>query len=166
MSANTDNQSGNANITGSSASPYVSSTSDMPASVNINTQRGGQRYIMEVQRTESFSGPLPSPEILKGYSEVIPDAPERLLRMAERQNAHDMEMDQENMRLARRSMDRGFNAARRGQILGFILGIILIGCGVYLTKFGFESVGLVIFSTSLVAVIANFVTPLLKKGDN
>ena len=36
----------------------------------------------------SFSGPLPPPEALARYNEVIPGGAERILAMAERQSAH------------------------------------------------------------------------------
>ena len=32
----------------------------------------------------SFSGPIPHPETLKGYNEIVPGAAERILAMAER----------------------------------------------------------------------------------
>ena len=35
---------------------------------------------------QSYSGPLPPAKEFKGYKEVLPDAPERILTMAERNN--------------------------------------------------------------------------------
>ncbi|MCL2231947.1 MAG: hypothetical protein FWB99_02605 [Treponema sp.] len=39
---------------------------------------------------EVFSGPLPSPGMLKGYREISPDYPERLMKMAEAHAAADI----------------------------------------------------------------------------
>ena len=39
------------------------------------------------------SGPLPSPEDLAKYNMIVPDAAERLLCMAENQQAHRMELE-------------------------------------------------------------------------
>ena len=42
---------------------------------------------------EGFAGPLPPPQVLRAYREAIPDAPERILKMAEAQARHRMLMD-------------------------------------------------------------------------
>lgn len=42
---------------------------------------------------EGFAGPLPPPQVLRAYREAIPDAPERILDMAEAQARHRMRMD-------------------------------------------------------------------------
>jgi len=43
--------------------------------------------------TALHSGPLPSPEILRAYNEVIPGSAERILSMAESEQAHAHDMD-------------------------------------------------------------------------
>jgi len=43
-----------------------------------------QELLSVVTRSE-FSGPLPSPEAFMGYREVLPEAPDRILRMAEKE---------------------------------------------------------------------------------
>ena len=40
-----------------------------------------------------FAGPLPPPEVLKQYNEAVPDAAERILRMAEQQAAHRQKLE-------------------------------------------------------------------------
>lgn len=34
-------------------------------------------------QTTTYTGPIPAPELFKAYGEVLPDAPDRILRMAE-----------------------------------------------------------------------------------
>lgn len=50
----------------------------------------GQLQVLAASMAVSttFSGPLPPPEVLKEYNEAVPDAAERILRMAEGQTAH------------------------------------------------------------------------------
>ena len=38
----------------------------------------------------SFSGPIPPPDILKGYNDVVKDGAERIIAMAEKQSNHRM----------------------------------------------------------------------------
>ncbi|MDD9801247.1 MAG: DUF2335 domain-containing protein [Deltaproteobacteria bacterium] len=41
----------------------------------------------------SFKGPLPHPEILKGYKQVVPDLPNRIVEKWEREGAHRRETE-------------------------------------------------------------------------
>ena len=44
--------------------------------------------VTRITRMESHSGPLPHPETLRGYAEIIPNGAERVMRMAEKQQDH------------------------------------------------------------------------------
>lgn len=46
-----------------------------------------ERVSKVVQQT-SFHGPIPHPDIFKKYGDVLPDAPERILRVFEQDSAH------------------------------------------------------------------------------
>ena len=41
-----------------------------------------------VRTEESFDGPFPHPDILRKYGEIVPDAPERILRVFEEDSKH------------------------------------------------------------------------------
>ena len=47
----------------------------------------------------SFSGPLPPPELLKQYDEVVPGAAERIISMAEAEQARETEMGRRGFEL-------------------------------------------------------------------
>lgn len=147
--------------------PEKSSSNVRVASVDtpgINVDGiNNQSYNLTSVKAEAFSGPLPSPQVLKGYAEMVPDAPERILRMAETSLAHDMEMDKKNCSLSQCGMDYGYKTARRGQIFALIMGLLLVISGVVLTVLGFEKIGLTIFSTTLVGTVGLFLTTLVSK---
>jgi len=42
----------------------------------------------------SFSGPIPPPEIIRGYDEVVPGAADRIISMAEKQSEHRQRMEE------------------------------------------------------------------------
>ena len=44
-----------------------------------------KRLTAVISHTEIFSGPLPSPRAFAKYNEVLPDAADRILRMAEKE---------------------------------------------------------------------------------
>ncbi|MFT5891936.1 MAG: putative membrane protein [Dokdonia sp.] len=67
--------------------------------------------------TRSFSGPIPPPDVLNDYNQVIPDAAERILQMAEKQSEH-------RMFLEKTVIPEQVSQSKRGQIFGFIAAII------------------------------------------
>ena len=52
-----------------------------------------RRVTFQAEASLSYNSSLPPPEILAGYSRTQPDAPERILAMAERQKAHRQQME-------------------------------------------------------------------------
>lgn len=140
-----------------------SATSDGLEALAIPTEEPTHSLNVSTQLIEQHSGPVPSPRILKGYMELIPDAPERILKMAEMELAHSMEMDKSNISLAEKDMNYGYKAARRGQWMGYTLAITAIGCGVALTILGFESAGITLFGITAAGVVAPFLGYLYKK---
>ena len=87
---------------------------------NIQTGKLPNTTIAQIaQVVESqFSGPIPPPDIIKGYEEVLPGAAERILSMAEKQSAHRQDME----RIMVKSESRD---SLLGVIFAFLLGF---GC--------------------------------------
>lgn len=52
----------------------------------VRKQKNQNSAITQV--TQQFSGPVPHPDILRQYNLIVPDAAERILRMAEQDAAH------------------------------------------------------------------------------
>ena len=77
---------------------------------------------------EIFSGPLPPPDTLKGYSEISADYPERLMKMAEAHAAADVH----------KKYKEPFNITL-GQIFSFALGISGFGLSALLALKGLEA---------------------------
>ncbi len=59
---------------------------------NLQKDRGADIKVPEgelaVFQRDIHSGPLPHPEILKGYQQIDPSFPERIMAMAEREQEH------------------------------------------------------------------------------
>ena len=73
-----------------------------------------ERFI-ELTISKQFSGPLPPPDVLREYGDVISDLPDVLVEMARKEQNHRHEMD--------RLFMRRFS---RGQWMGFTLGLLVI----------------------------------------
>lgn len=100
---------------------------------------------IQLLRAQEFSGPLPPPSVLQGYNDIVPDAAERILSMAEREQAHRHDHDSQFVQLL-----------ARGQWFGFILGIAALGVGTYLLAIGVNVGGLVSLILGLGPIIAAF----------
>lgn len=72
-----------------------------------------------VQR-KTFSGPLPAPEDFKAYQDVLHDAPERILTMAEHQIEHRIDCE-------KKIIDIRARESRIGQIMAFVIALVSMG---------------------------------------
>ncbi|WP_302612356.1 DUF2335 domain-containing protein [uncultured Muribaculum sp.] len=68
-------------------------------------------------RSESFSGPLPHPELLIKYEEAFPGAAERIFKIAENEQGHRIKYDND-------MLNGALVQAKRGQWMGFTLCIL------------------------------------------
>jgi len=78
----------------------------------------------------AFQGPIPPPQVLKGYDQLIPGAADRILTMAENQSAHRRQMETkvvdgqiEDDRAERRE-------ARLGQVFALVIVVAAMVCAV------------------------------------
>lgn len=113
------------------------------------------KAIISTVERKTFSGPLPAPEDFAAYKNVVPDAPERILAMAEKQQQHRIETE-------RKIVDSNIKSSLRGQVLGAIMAIICLLCCVYLGIHGHD-----VLAGSIVAIIVSVVTifALRKRSD-
>lgn len=80
--------------------------------------------IVSIQQ-RSHSGPLPDSDTLIKYNSVIPNGADRIMKMAENQQSHRMNM--ENKVITSQS-----SQSKLGQIFGLIIGLVGIGSGTFL----------------------------------
>ena len=91
------------------------------------------------------SGPLPIPEELAAYNEIIPGAAERILQMAE---------DEQNFRhdISKDTNTSTFSAIKRGQIFALIISIVCVSGTVLLGYFDQPWPATVLGGASLVSI--------------
>ena len=106
-----------------------------------------------------FSGPLPAPEVLRKYDEIVPGAAERIIRMAEEQSAH-------RRRLEQAVVVGDIASARRGSILAFILAIGVIAGGFALIATGKDAYGIAAIIAALASLAGVFVYGRRRKSKD
>jgi len=113
-----------------------------PATINKKEQA--------IATLQSFSGPLPHPELFRLYDEIIPGAGERILAMAEQEAEHQHHM--ENM-----ALDCASKEAKRGQWFGLIIGVCAFASAIIAVLLGSEKTAMVIGGTTVVGLVTAFV---------
>jgi len=105
--------------------------------------------IVSIQH-RSHSGPLPDADTLIKYNSVIPDGADRIMKMAENQQNH-------RINLESKVVKSQSNQSKLGQIFGLIIGLVGIGCGTYLAASGEPTVGGIIAGGTVVSLVSVFV---------
>jgi len=77
-----------------------------------------------IGKSESFKGPVPPPNILEKYNGIIENGAERIVKMAENQSSHRIQI--EKTVVLKKLKESG-----RGQIFGFILVVLILGIIVF-----------------------------------
>jgi len=99
---------------------------------------------------KSHSGPLPEAETLIKYNSVIPNGADRIMKMAENQQAHRMNIES-------KIIESQSSQSKLGQIFGLIIGIVGIASGTYLASIGETTVGGIIAGGTVVSLVSVFV---------
>jgi uncharacterized membrane protein len=102
-----------------------------------------------LQITESYSGPLPHPNILRQYEELMPGLADRIITMAENQANHRIDIEAYAIPTDARRANVGV-AAGLIVFLGFVVG------SVYLIDRGHSNEGLVVGLGALASLVSAF----------
>jgi uncharacterized membrane protein len=98
----------------------------------------------------AFSGPLPHPSLLQQYNTMIPNAAERILRMAEQEGEH-------RHYIEKRLVDAQASQLKLGSIFAFVLGMTTVVGGLVLLYLGKDIGGLGSLIAGLAAIVAAFI---------
>lgn len=113
-----------------------------------NTQKMKVMKIMG--RKEEYSGPIPHPNHLRQYEEIVPGSGDRLIKMTESQVIH--RQNNEN-----KIIDCEIKNKNRGQIFGFILALIGLLGGFSLIFYGKDGAGIGTLIGSVAVLVLAFI---------
>ncbi len=109
-----------------------------------------QRQLHAEITAAAFSGPLPHPEILAGYDQVVPGAAKRIIAMAEVQSRHRQDLE--------RSIIQGdIRRSWYGLWTGFAIGMTGILGSVVLGLYDHPGVASFLSGSTLVSLVGVFV---------
>ena len=105
---------------------------------------------MRATVTQHFSGPLPPPQVLSQYEQIVPGAAKRILAMAEKQSRHRREMEAS-------VIGSDVRNSRLGLYFGFSIGVCGLVCSVVIAIFGQPWAAGLIGVGTLVSLVGTFV---------
>lgn len=123
---------------------------------SLDVRSDGQRHGLQFR-----SGPLPQPGDFAQYDQVLPGAAERLLAMAEREQAHRHQLEEldteHDHRQERKGLRWGGTLTLAGMICALVALLAVLGAGVWLIIEGHSIGGYTALVTATVAIIGVFV---------
>lgn len=122
-----------------------------------------ERIVSTVERTRSvqlqaFSGPLPSPQMLAEYEQVVSGSAERLLAQAEKEQSFRHEMVREQAKIEKSGQLHRAIQGYAGQAGAFILVMTVVIVGARLIEHGNDTAGLTSIITAIVVIAVAFIT--------
>ncbi len=121
-----------------------------------------------------YQGPIPPPEVLQGFEQLVPGTAERLIKLAEDESHHRRSLEQQAMdanvsaqqaqsRIGEYQSKAVFRSDTIGQIAGLVVSLACIAGAVYLAVNGHEWTAAALAALPTAAVIRAFFVP--KLGD-
>ena len=112
--------------------------------------------ITRVVVSEEFSGPIPHPQHLREYDNILPGAAERILKMAEKSIEHELAAEKS-------ALDAKIAGDKRGMNYGASLFALLIACA-----FGslFVTDNPIVPGIFLGIAVIGGITKFITRGDN
>lgn len=113
----------------------------------IATTNTNNRTIAKVEA--SFQGPLPPPQILDHYDQIVPGSAERIICLWEEQVRH-------RQRLEVDVITSDIRQSYFGATLGFIIAMSAIGSGTFLAYIGRPTEGIAAIITALIGLVGTY----------
>ncbi len=125
-----------------------------------------QDKIVEVAiRKESFfAGPLPPPIIVEKYEEILPGSFDRILKMAEENAKHRIQLDQHEIELEKKMVPKSLEIQKSGQNKAYsisIFGILAVILCAYLDQ---PAVAISLAGITLISLVPNFIAGIKKNN--
>lgn len=118
------------------------------------------------QVTKMHSGPLPDPETLAEYNRIHPEAAERIISMAEKEQNHRHRCDEEHQKLQSSAVSKNFWLKLVGQFFGLSSVVFVIYLAIKIVDAGHPGIAATVATGVLAALASVFVFGQKYKNKN
>lgn len=119
-------------------------------SKNKPSRQNQPNTLVYAQKQISHSGPLPAPETLREYDDLIPGTAERIIEAFTKQVDHRIDVE-------KKAVSHGMWIEKAGQIFAFILALVTLGGSFWLITSGFSGAGIAGIITAVAGLIGIFI---------
>ncbi len=127
------------------AEPQEVSEPPKPPPSEIARDAAKRRVTIQAEASLSYTSPLPPPEILAGYGRIQADAPERILAMVERQEAHRQQIEKAVVEAGAANASKGINVTA-------YIATLFVGASLYMVHEHYAVYGIVTLGSTLAAL--------------
>jgi uncharacterized membrane protein len=107
-------------------------------------------YSITAHKSEVYVGPLPKPETLKQFDDIVPGAAERILTQFEEQSRHRRDLEQ-------KVISNDIVLSQRGLTFALVIGVIAIVGGIVTALVGKELAGAFIGGGGVIGLVSAFI---------
>lgn len=126
--------------------PSTTPVQPVPKPTNVGAK---SKEVVILQHSET-SGPLPHPDLLRQYDQVVPGAAERIIRSFEKQGEHRQSMERDNL-------DANIKKSFWGLAAGWTLAVLFLAGGVVCILTGHDWAGGILATADIATVVSIFV---------
>lgn len=121
------------------------------AQIPIETEQEKLKSILiSESKTMRFAGPLPPPEILQQYNEILPGAAERVFSLTEKQAAHRMNLENSIVQAQIRE-------SSRGQTFALIIAVLGLGSAAFLGFHDKTTIASIFAGSTVLGLVTAFI---------
>lgn len=124
-------------------------------------------------KTTSYQGPIPHPDILKGFDALVPGTAKELIDLAKSESVHRRDLEskaleanifaqKKQLEIAEYQNKVVFRTDISGQTLGAITSIICVAASTYLVVSGHERAAMILASIPISAIVKSFMPEKFK----
>jgi uncharacterized membrane protein len=106
--------------------------------------------------SEQFRGPVPHPDTLRQYEEIVPGSAKSIIDSFITEGDHRRAREVREVAMCEEWARADISLQKRGQILGFIIAVIGVGGGLYVAATVSPAAGAAVSGVTLVGIVAAF----------
>ena len=122
-----------------------------------------QTRLTRVVVGSEWQGPLPPPDVLALYDQIVPGGADRLLTMAEKGHQHQIDLETAQIELEKATLqsvnttiNNDASRSKWGLAAGVFIALLGMGIGGWLTAIGMGGFGLVFLFLPLASLVGTF----------
>ena len=119
--------------------------------------------IVSLLHQEFHAGPLPSPNILKKYNDILPDAAERIFKMAEKSQVHRENIDHQQIEIVKKRIESEIKKVNKGQNYALVIALTGIAGAITCAVLDQVTIGSFLGGSTVITLVALFLSEKWRK---